>query len=846
LSHDFTQWWKDWWEEDYSWEGLANKPWAGWCVTARGKIVADPSSWPKDHPNYKVRPRGARDATLQDYWWDQKDALIVSPISGKAFTILHLPLVWEDGRVTPDVEQLEVLRRKYTASAASYDKDGYLNGPDNRLLIKGAVLRSFVLRELAVAQAGDERVQAHISARRCFFVKDASFQLASFSGDADFNRAAFCRNADFNNAAFAGNSYFRSVDFSGSADWYGAAFWRNADFNSTTFSQHADFDNTIFSGDVDFNSVAFVQEARFNSAAFSGEVNFDNTAFRGKASFAVASFSGNADFSRAAYSAEANFRAAAFSENAHFDCTDFSGNAYFNSAVISGYAHFNETVFAANADFDNAAFFGTVYFRSAIFSGYANFKSTVFAGRADFNSATFLETAHFNYAAFMGFTNFESSSLLGDANFDNATFSGSAIFNSAAFFENTSFNSTAFSEYVSFSRAAFSQDVYFKSAIFAQKANFGGLGVVMEVPKQTQSLALAAVPEPKVGMEGSLTIPKTLSSLAQRSFKKIDASGAVFLDEAIFDNRDIHEPASFRDCLFMKRASFHGSKLHQGVSFHGSMFEACLNPARQCVDGAKSDPVYTVPERALTRLHEVEAKRRDLLKEPTITYEDWLIAFEARRDQAAKGFCALPQKTKDGETGHSKDRYFADLEDAFRTLKRVMEDNRNRPEEGRFFKLELQARRRRRLPAVPWWERAMSDLYRWSSDYGMSVVRPVVGLGGTFIVFAFFYTVLAIPPGRWPTGTEIAGATSFSLGRVLPIGPWADEPEACSVAGRLLDVAPTPDNLKTNPDCRSDLKNQYGPFTALGVRLLASLQSFIALVLIFLAALASRRRFQIN
>ena len=25
-------WWDAWWEEDYSWEGLAKKDWAGWRV----------------------------------------------------------------------------------------------------------------------------------------------------------------------------------------------------------------------------------------------------------------------------------------------------------------------------------------------------------------------------------------------------------------------------------------------------------------------------------------------------------------------------------------------------------------------------------------------------------------------------------------------------------------------------------------------------------------------------------------------------------------------------------------------------------------------------------------------
>jgi hypothetical protein len=208
-------------------------------------------------------------------------------------------------------------------------------------------------------------------------------------------------------------------------------------------------------------------------------------------------------------------------------------------------------------------------------------------------------------------------------------------------------------------------------------------------PEQRQSLELSAQGGDPPSLDGALITHEQMLPLARRSFKQIVASGAVFLDEAFFDNRDIHEPSSFRDCVFMKRASFHGSRLHQGVSFHGAVFEASLEPARQCEAGAKANPVFAPPKRALQRLHQADAARRRARGEEPISLKGWEQDFDKARDAAAKKFCALPQKTADGETGPSKDRYFADLEDAFRTLKQAMEENRNRAEEGRFFKLEL-------------------------------------------------------------------------------------------------------------------------------------------------------------
>jgi hypothetical protein len=800
VPYDFTQWWKDWWEEDYSWEGLAKKPWAGWCVTANGELIEDPASWLKDNPGHGERPKGAVPATLQDYWRDQEGFLIECPTTGKKFTQAHLPLLWENNEPAPKIVQTELLKSKFAASSVNeLSFFGQLTGPCRTVQLNGVVLRKFDVREISVSLSETGHAEIHFISKDCFF---------------------------------AGGAYFENTNFIGKTTFDNAAFENDARFESSTFDDGVDFENALFSGNARFSQTTFKGHVNFSNCAFAKSARFDKALFKGNAVFDYASFANGADFGGTSFLRSAFFSFVAFRGSSNFDSASFFDGVHFSGAVFREYTSFGQARFFEDTWFDGASFLGTSFFDRASFSGDLSFTDTVFC----------------EYTSFK-----------------DTTFSSPSVFSSATF-----------ASTVSFTRAAFCGDVSFVKAVFGATANLSGEGVVMEIPKQTQNLAFKAASSPAFDLEGSFTTPKQLSPLAQRSFGKIDASGAIFLDEVIFDNRDIHEPSSFRDCLFMKRASFHGSKLHQGVTFHGAEFEACLDPTLQCTEvvdnnwlkranlrlrnayygfldfvfavemPALRSTLFDVPNRALTRLHEVEAKRLETLGEPAITYEEWLANFEAKRHKAANDFCALPQKTKDGETGDSKDRYFADLEDAFRTLKRAMEDNRNRPEEGRFFKLELQARRRRRRPAVPWWERGMSDLYLWSSDFGMSVVRPVVWLKVTVVLFACLYAGLVTLPIRTPTGVELAEVTSFSLGRVLPFGPWADEPDACSPAGRLFDVAPTAAEIATNADCKSDLANHYGPFTALGVRLLASLQSFIALVLVFLAALAARRRFQIN
>ena len=91
---------------------------------------------------------------------------------------------------------------------------------------------------------------------------------------------------------------------------------------------------------------------------------------------------------------------------------------------------------------------------------------------------------------------------------------------------------------------------------------------------------------------------------------------------------------------------------------------------------------------------------------------------------------------------------FAAFEAAFRTLKLAMESNRDRIEEGRFFRLELLARRNRRDAAVPRWERWASWLYEVSSDYGNSIARPLVWIAASLVIMGVSGTKIAALASR--------------------------------------------------------------------------------------------------
>ena len=146
--------------------------------------------------------------------------------------------------------------------------------------------------------------------------------------------------------------------------------------------------------------------------------------------------------------------------------------------------------------------------------------------------------------------------------------------------------------------------------------------------------------------------------------------------------------------------------------------------------------------------------------------------------------------------------------------------------ESRFFKMELRARRRRRDTEVPGWERFASMAYGLTADYGDSIARPVLFFVGVAVAFAFAYWGLAaLETGKAVEAGELGDALRYSLSRMTPFGAMQDQQ-----AWAWLD----------------GWQNQGSLFSWAGlIRLTATVQSALALVLTFLFALAVRRRFQI-
>jgi len=182
------------------------------------------------------------------------------------------------------------------------------------------------------------------------------------------------------------------------------------------------------------------------------------------------------------------------------------------------------------------------------------------------------------------------------------------------------------------------------------------------------------------------------------------------------------------------------------------------------------------------------------------------------------------------------------LEHGFRALRQAAESVRNRNQEQALFRYELIARRSQ--AGTPWGERLMSAAYGGVSSYGSSCWRPVATAVAVWLAFGLVYLWL---------GTLTSAEVTVRL--VLLGGAWHPLwPEALGISGRsmfnLFGIW-TPRMLGGAPSDGAAHLLEAGllgssPTLSLATRLLSSVQSILSGVLLFLVALAARRRFQIS
>jgi hypothetical protein len=145
---------------------------------------------------------------------------------------------------------------------------------------------------------------------------------------------------------------------------------------------------------------------------------------------------------------------------------------------------------------------------------------------------------------------------------------------------------------------------------------------------------------------------------------------------------------------------------------------------------------------------------------------------------------------------------------AYERLKQEMERLKKHEDEQSFFRKELRARRGLTSPWLGAW--LLNYLYDILSDYGQSLIRPLLWLFGVFAVGFFFFAVAPVFNGARMTVAHAAMVSFASVFSFLPITRDA-------IAG-LSGAA----------------------------KIIGAIQSIFAALLLFLLGLALRNRFRMK
>lgn len=465
-------------------------------------------------------------------------------------------------------------------------------------------------------------------------------------------------------------------------------------------------------------------------------------------------------------------------------------------AMFVGPASFKSMSFG-EGDFVHSTFCGRVDFEMTSFPHGANFLKSTFCSGANFGRATFEDTVGLIEVNFRGDVTFENIECRDTVICHETVFNGAAVFDSSYFGNGGHFDWCHFLDRVSFAKAIFGGTAGFRETVFADRAEF----------KEARLEA---------GADFS-------SSIFERSvsFQGVLWPNAANQWHSMFDQ------AHFKGPLNVSKAGF-----QRFAAFAGAVLEGTLQIDE--VADAVAERTFAFEREMAIRLASVVKPRPNLWgrwKWWFSALREWFLTKRAtpRESRRQIAFATAPWLLE-------YDARLKELERGCRVLKLAMERASNKSREQLLYRFELLARRAQR--GLPLGEALVSDLYGAISNYGASLVRPLAALGVGLVLFAALFWGIAAVHDRYTQDLQVLGGTwDAQMWSALDYS-WANVFKPLSA---LADGT----NLKDGSMMKL-LLTKAGDGWAFGVRLAATLQSIVSLVLAFLFALAVRRRFQMS
>ena len=333
---------------------------------------------------------------------------------------------------------------------------------------------------------------------------------------------------------------------------------------------------------------------------------------------------------------------------------------------------------------------------------------------ADFSGFIFPGPALFRAAAFSGDAGFYKAAFLGHARFYRTTFSRNADFRAAAFSGNADFHKTTFSDNVWFDTTAFSGDVEFSEAAFKGYAGFN-----------------------KAAFSGNADFHK-----------------ATFSNNAWFDATAFKSDADFNEAAFKGYAEFREASFSKITSFMQTDFTGFTSFVRCRFEGYASYRAIQV-SRSFSLTQAWFRQVPDFIQARFAELPElYAIHIEPRR--------RWPRGLADCKTLLKGN---ADLAARWRALKKLAVATHDHDRELLFWKGEVLARRW--SVDKPWHALFYFGLfYGWLSDFGRSIVRPLIGWALGLLV-SFLYYLSKHSGDGWLCGVGPGNTLTAALGLSL-------------------------------------------------------------------------------
>jgi uncharacterized protein YjbI with pentapeptide repeats len=449
--------------------------------------------------------------------------------------------------------------------------------------------------------------------------------------------------------------------------------------------------------------------------------------------------------------------------------------------------NFYKHIFSERADFSGFIFPYFGYFDRTEFSANAEFYGVKFIGKTSFHNVKFINSAQFTEAEFCDGIDFSNTEFSGDTRFYKAKFSGATLFHGAKFDNFANFQATKFGDYAKFSKVRFIKDAWFHEAKFSGTTYF---------------------------------------------------YGTEFHRYAAFDNTEFRSNTDFNDTIFVNRATFCKTKFSNHVEFHKAKFS--------------SDAIFDLTSfEGIADFHSIcfESNSSFIAMEGKSHFSFRNAKFHVAPDFNQAHFTEVPQFDDvdfSKALNHNQSESEENLSSRWRALKRLAIQGHDHERELLFFAEEIKSQRSIQDKAFPnpvnyfnnkpvWLGGArywFGYLYEYSSDFGRSVMLPLIWL----LVLGFLFQVLYL---KYPIDSDLQEAIScdrseaaiyLSVRSTLPFLPATSYSENLSRSYTCL--------YGKNSDGKENIPN--------AIVFISIFQTILSSILIFLLLLALRNHFRIK